>query len=615
MISALDSMARRHGIVRSYTGPGGKPMAVSDEVCRHLLGALGVDPEDYDGMDGAPDAPADTRTSPERPCYFPDWLRARRAWGISTLLYELRSDRNWGIGDFEDLARLCEQSAKAGAHFVGLNPLHALFLAEPDRCSPFSPSNRKFLNPLYIAVDLLAGFEPGMADEQELRRLRLQDFVDYAGVAKVKLDVLGRIWRQRQAADGEALRDFEAEAGEALRHHALFEALSLQMKAEGRGSGWKDWPAAFARPDGAAVPAFAQTNADEVDFQIWLQWLARGQLGEAARRARAAGMKIGLYLDFAVGEAPDGSAAWSEPELTAGSVKIGAPPDVFSTTGQDWGLAPLSPRKLSEGNFADFRTIIDAVTQDAGALRIDHAMSLQQLFWIPENGIAADGGFVLYPTGGLLRTLAEVSLRKETIVIGEDLGHVPEGFRELMACAGIFSYRILYFEQARGRYRPARTWPALALACLSTHDLPTLRGWWVGSDVELRLEHGLIGRDAAARQRRARRLERRGMLRAFAGSAVLGRAARRSLQESELGDQASVEALTVAAYRFIARTPSRLVALRLADAVGEEHPTNLPGTAEGYPNWRRKLSVRLEDISAHPLFRSVTAALGKERPS
>jgi 4-alpha-glucanotransferase len=609
-MSAQPDLAEHYGIVPSYSSIGGEVLVPGDTRL-HFLRAMGADA----------DSAAHTRELPEidsnRPtskCHFPNWLRNGRVWGIAAQLYEIRSERNWGIGDFADLAIICETAAEAGADFLGLNPLHALFLAEAKRCSPFSPSSRLFLNPLYIAVDRVAGFKPAMIDGEELKRLRDPVFVDYAGVARIKLDVLSKIWRSNSLIDCDALADFRRRGGDALQRHALFESVSEHMMDLGHGSGWTTWPQHYAQPDSPSVQAFARESGDRINFHIWLQWLARTQLAEAAGRAKTAGMRIGLYLDFAVGEAPDGSATWGRPGLAVTGVSIGAPPDVFSANGQDWGLTPLSPAKLAKDGFASYSALMKGGMLDAGALRIDHAMSLQQLFWIPQGSLPADGGFVRYPTTGMLCALAQASQDKGTLVIGEDLGHVPEGFRETMSNANILSYRILYFQRDGQRFIRPRAWPSLSMACLSTHDLPTLAGWWRGSDVELRLKHGLIDANEATRQSRARIFERREMLNAFSRNAVLNRRALRTLADAGRIGAASYELLAIAAHRFIARTNSRLACMRLADAVGEAQPTNLPGTSDRYPNWRRKLDLPLERLPSLPLFRALAAAMQNERP-
>ncbi|MBX9462594.1 MAG: 4-alpha-glucanotransferase [Aquamicrobium sp.] len=605
MKPSVQHRATRQGIHTSYEGPDGRQIDVPLATIERFLSIL------KDGAVQPPPLPQPGATAPAESCYFPSWLCETKAWGIALQLYELRSRRDWGIGDFSDLASFCRVAAASGADFVGVNPLHALFIAEPQRCSPFSPSNRLFLNPLYIAVDQVLGYDHEMVDATRLNNLRSSDLVDYQGVADLKLDVLRRIWDGHGPGDNAELAEFRAAGGAMLERHALFEALSLHLQEQGYGSGWTAWPEEFRRFDAPSVGRFAVGHANRVTFQIWLQWVARRQLEDAAKAALEAGMRIGLYLDFAVGEAPDGSATWSEPELVVSGIHIGAPPDMFSAGGQDWGLAPISPRGLAANDFAPYRRLMAGNMVSAGALRIDHAMSLRQLFWIPEGHPPREGGFVTYPIDGLLSVLATVSRENATIIIGEDLGHVPPGFRDQMADATVLSYRILYFEQRKGRFVSPLNWPSLALACISTHDLPTLEGWWAGDDIVTRHEHDLITAVEARRQHRRRRSERRVLLDALRGGGMLSRRTAR-LHALEAGRPGMD--IVVAAHRFIARTPCRLACMRLADAVGERHPTNLPGVGLGYPNWRRRLSVLLDELEAGPLFNAITAGLRRERP-
>lgn len=622
--SALSELARRHGIALSYRDLGARRIAAPQATVLKIMAALGVDAKTEEEAAAALAAHAGLKTATMRPargaaCHLPDWLLERPAWGLSAQLYELRSRRNWGIGDFADLAELCRIGAAAGADFVGINPLHSLFLADPQRCSPFSPSSRLFLNPLYLAVDRLPGFRPDMVDDAEMERLRALPAVDYGGVRELKVAALRAVWRAWQdeaglAGELAAFRRFVAQRGEALRRHALFDALSEHFAGTGEGAGWRGWPAAFREAGSQEVEAFAVSHRDAVNFHAWLQFVADRQLAEAAEAARAAGMRIGLYLDFAVGEAPDGSASWSDPDLAMVGLSIGAPPDVFTADGQDWGLTPQSPLAMARSGFAPFRRTIDALIEHAGALRIDHAMALWQLFLVPEGGRPADGTYLRYPMQDLLRQLAQSSQANRAIIIGEDLGNVPAGFRDVMAASAILSYRILYFEQNARGFIPPQKYPRLALACLSTHDLPTLNGWWAGGDVALRRDHGLIDGKAAADQQATRRRERQALLRALvrAGTAA---ASELPAARGKAGDgQPPPAALHAAAHRFLALTPSLLVGVRLADLTGETEPTNLPGTVDSYPNWRLKSSVLLEDVAATDLFGIVTAAVAAERP-
>jgi len=625
--NSLDELARLNGIGLQHTAPDGEALHISDDTKRAILTALGIPCEDEPQIEASLAAagslkPPAMGSVPGHACALPDWLKERPTWGVSLMLYELRSGRNWGIGDFADLAEISRTAAQAGAEFVGVNPLHAQFLADPERCSPFSPSNRLFLNPLYIAVDQVPGFEAGDADQATVESLREPDAVDYAGVTKLKLAVLRAIWERWQAAwpseagyTKDAFEAFRHQGGDALRGHALFEALSASMVSGGFGAGWASWPGSFQDVRSQAVAGFEQEEHDSVAFQIWLQWLADLQLAQAAKAARDAGMRIGLYLDFAVGESPDGSATWSTPDLALPGITIGAPPDFFTAEGQEWGLAPPSPTTMRRTGFAQYRATMQALTRHAGALRIDHAMALWQLFLVPESGKASDGAYLHYPIEDMLRILTEISQENGTIIIGEDLGYVPDGFRDVMGDSQILSYRILYFEQNEDGFVPPQDYPRLALACLSTHDLPTLRGWWDGDDVDLRLEHGLIDEAAAQQQRDEREQSRHDLVKSLVELDLLG-SQDQAEAEQAAGEAGSTlpQAVMVATHRMVARTSSLLAGVRLADLTGEDKPTNLPGTVDSYPNWRLKNGTPIEDVAQSPLFRSICAAMAAERP-
>lgn len=621
----LGELARRYGIA---LGPvGSRPGALADEVTIKVLTSLGIDASS-DSVIGASLAQAARRPAPVlraavgKECYLPDWLERGRAWGISLQLYELRSSRNWGIGDFADLDAFSRIAASAGADFVGVNPLHALFVSDADRCSPFSPSNRLFLNPLYIAVDQVPGYLQDLGDEEVAEGLRNREMVDYRGVAALKIGALRRLWATWQQGIGQTspwtvddFQNFRSHRGEALSRHALFEAISAAMVAGNGSSGWKGWPEQLRSVDSPAVKAFAKAHESEVVFHAWLQWVAHTQLARSAAAARRAGLRIGLYLDFAVGETPDGSASWSDPGLSVGGMSIGAPPDLFTALGQDWGLAPPSPLEMARTGFSRYRQMNDVLMRHAGALRIDHAMSLWQLFFVPEGGTPHQGAYVRYPVEELLGILADQSRHHQTIVIGEDLGHVPPGFREVMQQMAILSYRILYFEKHGEDFIAPGAYPRLALACLSTHDLPTLSGWWQGDDIERRLQHGFINKAAARAQRVTRTAERIAMMRSMleAGALREDDPSVTKTSKKNSGNDLPVE-LAVAAHRFVAKTPSVLAGIRLADLTGESRPTNLPGTSDSYPNWRLKSSVLLDDLPDSALFVAITGAAAAERP-
>ncbi|WHO75485.1 4-alpha-glucanotransferase [Rhizobium sp. BT03] len=608
----LDKLARLYGISPTRPSSENREVAISAATKRKILSALNIELT-VDQRTGAPQRKTkpDGRKIPVS--FLPDFLSATRVWGVSLQLYELRSARNWGIGDFQDLADMADLAGSLGADFIGLNPLHAPFLADPDRCSPYEPSSRQHLNPLYIAVDQVPGFAGSPELERQVERLRQSDLIDYIGVARTKLGALRGLWsgwpRRRVSDDAADFDAFVAQGGDSLRLHALFECLSSSMVERGAGAGWQRWPAEFQRFDSAAVGDFEREHADDVRFHTWLQWLAHRQLMQAAERARKAGLRIGLYLDLAVGEAVDGSATWSEPDIYVSKATIGSPPDPFAVDGQDWHLAGYLPSEIAGGEMSPYRRMVGTAMRYAGAIRIDHAPAIRRLFLVPLGATPDSGAYVRYPEDRLLQILAEVSAEHRCLVIGESLGMIPEGLQEDLQAAGILSYRILSYEQDKQGFKPAGAYPALALACISTHDHQTLAGWWRGGDIRDRCEHGIVPADLTEEHLKHRRRERRFLKTVFnaAGIDVPARLTPRASREV-------LKDLTVSAYRFIARTPSLLTSVRLADLTDEKRPTNIPGTSDSYPNWKPKLSVLLEDLPSVSLLKRVTAAMREERP-
>nr|WP_232845525.1 4-alpha-glucanotransferase [Aurantimonas marina] len=558
---------------------------------------------------------------PTRRCSLPEAIASNRAWGAACQLYSLRSNRNLGIGDFEDLAKLAQLAADEGASFVGVNPLHALFMADPGRYSPYSPSSRRFLNPMYIAIDQLAGGpeaiarlrseEPGLFDDLD------GDLVEYLAVGQVKRALLKRIFVGRidEIRADQAFDRFCAGGGESLAGFALFEAISQQQVEAGAHAGWHSWPAALQDRDSAEVARFAEDNADLVLFHHWLQHEAEEQLAEAQARALAAGMSIGLYLDLAVGVAPDGAETWADPSLTVGAARVGSPPDMFNSQGQDWGLAPLSPKALAERNYKPLRDSFEALTRNAGAIRIDHVMGLARLWWIPDGVASSGGGYVRYPLGAMVDAVAAASEANACLVIGEDLGTVPPGFRHNMEAARILSYRVLYFERHREtEFLPPSAYPKLALACVSTHDLATLAGWWQGADIALRAAMGTQDAAATERDRDSRRHDRRALAVALAEEGILPDDLRPAVAGTDDLPAELPAELAVAIHRFVARTPSVLVTVQLDDMVGAERQPNLPGTTDQYPNWRIRSDIPIEDLPGNERFRALAAAMREERP-
>jgi 4-alpha-glucanotransferase len=523
------------------------------------------------------------------------------AWGIATQLYALRSPDDWGVGTYAGLAELAEGAGQLGASCIGINPLHALFPNHPDRFSPYSPSSRRFLNTTYIHLEAI----PEFAECQEARRMfaspgfqatlarvrgySLIEYMDVAQLARPMLEVLYRWFRKTHLEPlterGQDFRDFQVASGERLRAFAVFEALHEKFEREGNGY-WRNWPDGLRRPDSPEVIAFAGKNEAQVEFYQWLQFVADQQLGAAHQAGKAAGAAMGLYRDLAVGIAGDGGEAWAEQDSLALGVSVGAPPDPLALKGQDWGLVPFNPITLREHAYAPFIGVMAANMRHAGALRLDHAMALQRLYWVPPGLPADQGAYVRYPVEDLFRLVALESRRNRCLVIGEDLGTVPEGFRERMDRMGIFAYRVMVFEKTEdGRVRSPGRFDAQALAIFATHDLPSARGWWLGRDIDQREKLDLYPRAGqAAEEREARHGDRLAMVSALASEGLLDSGFPVS---GPLGDEQAVE-LAAAAHAYLGRSSARLMMVQLEDVMGLDLQMNLPGTTVQHPNWRRR---------------------------
>lgn len=555
-------------------------------------------PEGYFDLDlrwdGGGHARSRIISAPDR-CHEPDRLvGGDKGWGVTTQLYALRSRQNFGIGDYADAATLAARSGELGASFLGFSPVHALFVSEPAKSSPYSPSSRLMLDPQYINPVRIEGFEqlaPSLRTEESrsaIEALRAADLVDRDGAWQAKRPLLDALWRDfRRSGRDEGFAQFRAEGGTALSLHATFDALSEHFWD--RGARWiGEWPEAYRDAASEAVARFAADHEEQVGFHIWLQWQAERQLAAAQHAARGSGMDIGLFRDLAVGVDRAGSEVWSAPARFATSLSIGAPPDPIGPAGQNWGLPPLNPFTLAEEGFAHFRAILEANMRHAGAIRIDHAFQLQRLFLIPEGAPASAGVYLGYPFEALLAVLRLESARAGCMVIAEDLGTGPEGFSDALMAAGVYSYRVLPFERdGEGAFHAPGDYPERALAVLTTHDLPTFRGWWKGLDVDLRHASGLHSAFDAERDRTARDLDRRQLIEALASQKLL---------PADLPPPS--EPPIDAAIAYLARTSSNLAAIQTEDAAGELNQANLPGLDARHPNWQRRLSVDIETLTA-----------------
>jgi len=557
--------------------------------------------------------------APSRCRTIDDAVPDARLWGLAAQVYGLRHPGDGGIGDAAGVAVLAEAAAARGADALALSPVHALYSADLTRFGPYSPSSRLFLNPLHAAPVLVFGAErvaAAIAEADlgaEFTRLEIAPLIDWPASGRAKLRLLRTLFDLLLAgpdADGRLGVDFatfRADGGPLLREHAVFEALHAeQMAATPPQPDWRLWPADLRDPGGPAVAAFAAARHEEVLFHLFLQWVADRSMAAAQASAREAGMRIGLIGDLAVGMDPAGSHAWGRQGDVLGELSIGAPSDLFNPLGQDWALTGFSPRALVAAGFAPFIATLRAALRHAGGVRIDHAMGLARLWLIPRGGVPADGAYVAYPMADLIRLLALESVRNEAVVVAEDLGTVPSGFRDVLDQAGIQGMRVLWFERDERGFTAPDSWDRSAIAMTTTHDLPTVAGWWRGSDITTRAACGRLGEgvtEAAAAAERA--VDRPLLWQAFARAGVA------AAEPPAYEDTAPV---VDAALAFVVRTASPLAMLPLEDVLGEVEQPNLPGTIDEHPNWRRRLGCAvgeaLDDPAAAARLERVTA----ERP-
>jgi (1->4)-alpha-D-glucan 1-alpha-D-glucosylmutase len=541
--------------------------------------------------------------APQR-CYQPEQLERGRAWGLTCQVASLRGSHDTGIGNLTNVAELAKAAGRHGASFLGLSPLHALFASDRSKISPYSPSSRLFLDPLLIDLYRIPEFRGSRAAKlldgdtaAQISFLRQSPFVDHGGVWAIQRRVLDALWQEIRSREPSAeFQAFRGEEGENLRLHAIFEAVAEKLREDGR-SWLGEWPDPFRDHTSPDVARFAKENADLVNFHEWLQFLADGQLADAARAAASAGMEIGLYRDLAVGGDSGGSEIWAHPDRFAPSLSIGAPPDLLGPEGQNWGLPPFHPLALEAQGLAAFRTLVRANMRHAGAIRIDHAFQLQRLFLIPRGESAKNGTYVHYPFEASLAVLRLESHRNRCLVIAEDLGTAPEGFSDAIMRAGLLSYRILFFEHENdGAFKSPDAYPRDALAALTTHDLPTFMGWWRGQDVDLRETFGIFAPDLAARERALRENDKQRL--------------RQALEQQNLSAADDPgEPPLVGSIRYLARTPSILAAVQVEDATREMNQANMPGPDRGHPNWKRRLRLTLREIAAPggPLAKTAAA--------
>jgi 4-alpha-glucanotransferase len=583
--------------------PGGSTVVLENGTELALAGGTGGDtavalpdglPVGYHRLVGTDGSERALLVSPGR-CHLPSTLRT---WGVTAQLYAARGAASWGIGDLHDLGTLLTWARGRGAGLVGLHPLHAPTPTADPPDSPYSPSTRRRHDPLLIALDDVPGFaELPDADRRRAAGRALSrsgpsgdpardpaegpgagPIIDRAASWRAKRDALEAVWATVRERPDPDFDRFLAAGGDGLHRWGTFCAIADQAEREGRSTAWPTWPAELRRPEGAAVARRAAQQPDRVRFWCWLQWLVDRQL-------RAAGADRLVLNDLAVGFAADGFDAWEWQDLVAAGVRIGAPPDPLGRDGQDWGLPPFVPWRLSAAGYRPLVETVRAAFTHARGLRVDHVMGLFRLYWIPPAADAGHGAYVRFAHHDLLHVLAIESTRAGALVVGEDLGTVEPGVRDVLGAAGVLSTRLLWFED-----EPPARWPHQAMAAITTHDLPTVAGVWTGVDLaDLRRAGVTVPPDGDDDFRHRLRM---------AASAP---------------DHAPVDDVVVAAYRTVAAGPSVVATAALDDLTGARHRPNVPGTIDQHPNWRIPLPVSIDALDGHPLAEAVATALSETR--
>lgn len=554
--------------------------------------------------------------------------------GLAVSLFGVRSRSNWGIGDFTDLRELTRwASTSLGVSFLGLNPLHALHNREPYNISPYLPLSAFFRNPIYLDVEAIEDFKACPAAQRivkgdlfqaELASLREAEQVVYEAVARMKLGILRmsfrRFLREEWNKGTERARLFDhwrAKQGELLERFAVYCALDEVLHIQDRELWiWPDWPEAYRSPDNPKVRQFAGAHWRRVLFHEWMQWQVDLQLEAAQKDALEAGMELGLYHDLALATDKCGADLWAYRHFYATGCRVGSPPDGFAPEGQDWAFPPPNSAALREDGYRLFIESIRRNSRHGGALRIDHFMRFFRLFWIPDGFAAKDGTYVNERWIDLMRILALESVRGKFLVVGEDLGTVPDALRDAMDRFGILSYRLFYFEKGSdGEPKRVQDYARQALVSSTTHDLPTLAGFWAGRDIEARRAAGMLpDLTEYRRQQQERRTDKGRLLNALIRDGFLPRDFPRVAADwSELTGE-----LHNAVIGYLASTRSMLLLLNQEDLTKETEQQNLPGTTWQYPNWKRKMRYTIEELETSPsagdferMFRGWLARTGR----
>jgi len=558
-------------------------------------------------------------------CYSPQEACTNKMWGYAAQLYSLRSENNWGMGDFGDLLNLVEKSASQGVSAIGLNPLHPLYPNNPAHRSPYSPTSRCFLNVMYIDVTQVPNYGNCKAAQSRFSSEEFQsklafakstELIDYPAVADVKYQILELLYSDFSTNSdsnlGQEFSDFKAQQGIDLLRLTTFDALYEYFRTiDENAYGWKMWPSEYQNPNSEQVIAFQSSHSARIDYFAFLQWLAHRQLTAVADSAKEKGMPVGLYLDLAVGCDGSGVDVWCDKDVYVSGAAVGAPPDAMNTLGQDWGLTPINPVALKQQGYLPLVKALRSNMQYAGALRIDHILGLMRQYWVAPGMKADEGVYITFPLEDILRIIALESRREECVVIGEDLGNVPDGFGEIMAAAGLLSYKVLFFERwESGLFMRPDLYPAQSMVTVSTHDLPTLTGWWTGRDLEWRQELELYPNEEMGPQERSARIDDRDLLvSALEDLEVI------DMTKAPMQSPAKMNTeLSVAVQKYMAQAPSHIQLIPLEDALEIVEQVNIPGTIDQHPNWRQKLMVTQEEFFQQGSVNAIAKAMQDARP-
>lgn len=555
---------------------------------------------------------------PER-AYVPDWLEEGRTAGIAVSLYGLRSERNWGCGDFTDLERFSDWAARElCVSFIGLNPLHAIANRQPYNTSPYLPNCSYYRNAIYLDIEKIEDFaecdwaQRLLACERvrtEMAALRSSEFVEYERVYRLKMRFLRMLFRRflrelpYNTPRAVEFRAYVEREGDRLHRFAVHSALDDAIHKRDRTAwNWHSWPEQYRQPDSPATREFADEHWRSVVFYKYIQWQVDHQLDAAQKNARKRGLRIGLYHDLALATDRFGCDLWSNRDFYVSGCRVGSPPDNFAPKGQDWAFPPPNSERHYEDSYRLFADSIRKSCQHGGALRIDHVMRFFRLFWIPDGMEAAEGTYVRERFNEVVRILALESVRNKVVVIGEDLGTVPDFIRDTLAQYRILSYRLFYFEQDKNKqFRRPQEYPHQSLVSVTTHDLPTLAGFWSNRDIEARRAVGMLSDEEAYRRMIEERVvEKQKMLDLLHELGLLpGWFSRNARELPELTGE-----LHNAVVGFLASTPSMLMVLNQEDVFKETEQQNLPGTTSEYPNWRRKMRYSIEELSTNEFARN-----------